>query len=80
MKTIKLDVRKAGVTVTDEMKAAALEANALLHSRKGAGNDFLGWVNLPSSIDAAQLAEVNAQAAKLREKADVIICIGIGGS
>ena len=80
MNTIKLDVRKAGVTVTEEMKAAALEANALLHSRKGAGNDFLGWVNLPTSIDAAQLAEINAQAAKLRERAEVIICIGIGGS
>ena len=80
MKHIKLDVRKSGVAVTEQMKAAALEANALLHSRKGAGSDFLGWVNLPSSIDAAQLAEVNAQAAKLREKAEVIICIGIGGS
>ena len=80
MKTISLDVRKSGVAVTEQMKAAALEANALLHSRKGAGSDFLGWVNLPSSIDAAQLAEVNAQAAKLRDKADVIICIGIGGS
>ena len=80
MKHIKLDVRKAGVTVTEEMKAAALEANALLHSRKGAGNDFLGWVNLPTSIDAAQIAEINAQAAKLRDKAEVIICIGIGGS
>ena len=80
MKTISLDVRKSGVAVTEQMKAAALEANALLHSRKGAGNDFLGWVNLPSSIDAAQLAEVNTQAAKLRDKAEVIICIGIGGS
>ena len=80
MNTIKLDVRKSGITVTEQMKAAALEANALLHSRKGAGNDFLGWVNLPSSIDAAQLAEINAQAAKLRERAEVIICIGIGGS
>ena len=80
MNTIKLDVRKAGVAVTEQMKAAALEANALLHSRKGAGNDFLGWVNLPTSIDAAQIAEINAQAAKLREKAEVIICIGIGGS
>ena len=80
MKTITLDVRKSGVTVTEQMKAAALEANALLHNRKGAGNDFLGWVNLPASIDAAQLAEVNAQAARLREKAEVIICIGIGGS
>ena len=80
MKHIKLDVRKSGVVVTEQMKADALAANALLHSRKGAGSDFLGWVNLPSSIDAAQLAEVKRQAALLRERAEVIICIGIGGS
>ena len=80
MNAIKLDVRKAGVTVTEQMKAAAMEANALLHSRKGAGSDFLGWVNLPTSIDAAQLAELNRQAALLRERAEVIVCIGIGGS
>ena len=80
MEVIKLDVRKSGVAVSEEMKAAAMEANALLHSRKGAGSDFLGWVNLPTSIDAAQLARVSAQAAKLRDKAEVIICIGIGGS
>ena len=80
MNAIHLDVRKSGVAVTEQMKAAALEANALLHSRQGAGNDFLGWVNLPSSIDAAQLAEINRQAALLRDRAEVIICIGIGGS
>ncbi|MDE5637753.1 MAG: glucose-6-phosphate isomerase, partial [Alistipes sp.] len=80
MNTIKLDIRKSGVTVTDAMKAEALAANALLHSKQGAGNDFLGWVNLPTSISAADIEALNAQAAKLKEKAEVIICIGIGGS
>ena len=55
-------------------------ANALLESDKGAGNDFLGWVHLPSSISAAEIEAIEKQAAKLREKAEVIICIGIGGS
>ena len=77
---MKLDVAKSGVVITPEMKAAAQKANELLHSGEGAGNDFLGWVNLPSSIDAEQIAAIEAQAAALRAKADVVICIGIGGS
>ena len=80
MNLMKLDVAKSGVVITPEMKAAAQKANELLHSGEGAGNDFLGWVNLPSSIDAEQIAAIEAQAAKLREKAEVVICIGIGGS
>ena len=42
MKTLELDIRKSGITPTDEMKKAAEAANTLLHSGKGAGNDFLG--------------------------------------
>ena len=80
MSLIKLDISKSGVTVNNEMLAKAQQANELLHSGKGAGNDFLGWVNLPSSIEAEEIAAIEAQAAKLREKAEVVICIGIGGS
>ena len=80
MKNVKLDISKAGVEITAEMEAKAQAANALLHSGKGAGNDFLGWVHLPSSISEADLDAVEAVAAKLRAKADVVICIGIGGS
>ena len=77
---MKLEIAKSGVVIDEQMKAAAQKANELLHSGLGAGNDFLGWVNLPSSIDAEQLAAIEAQAAKLRQKAEVVICIGIGGS
>ena len=80
MELIKLDIRKAGVTPTAELYAQAAAANKMLHTGEGAGNDFLGWVNLPSSIDAAELATIKAQADKLRAKAEVVICIGIGGS
>lgn len=80
MNAIKLDISKSGVVVPAEMQRKAEEANALLHSKKGAGNDFLGWVNLPSSIDEKQIEAIRTQAAKLREKAEVIVCIGIGGS
>ena len=80
MNALKLDITKSGVTIAPDMEKAALEANALLYSGKGAGNDFLGWVHLPSSISAADIEAIEAEAAKLRAKADVVICIGIGGS
>ncbi len=80
MSLMKLETAKSGVVISEEMKAQAAAANKLLHTGEGAGNDFLGWVNLPSSIDAEQIEAIEAQAAKLRAKADVVICIGIGGS
>ncbi len=80
MNALKLDISKTGIEVPSSMQEKALAANALLHSGKGAGNDFLGWVNLPSSISRADIEAIDAAAAKLREKAEVIVCIGIGGS
>ncbi len=80
METLKLDIRKSGIALTDELKARAQAANALLHSGKGAGNDFLGWVHLPSSISDADLEAIETVAAGLRARADLVICIGIGGS
>ncbi|MFR9619857.1 MAG: glucose-6-phosphate isomerase [Rikenellaceae bacterium] len=77
---IKLDLSKSGVEISAQVKEQAQSANALLESKEGAGNDFLGWVNLPSSIDAKQIEAINSAAEKLRSKAEVIICIGIGGS
>ena len=53
-------------------------AHKQLEAKSGPGNDFLGWVHLPSSISAAEIEAIEKQAAKLREKAEVIICIGIG--
>ena len=52
---MKIDYSKTGYEISAEMKAKALAANALLHSGEGKGNDFLGWVKLPSSIDDEQL-------------------------
>ena len=80
MNVLKLDISKAGIEISPRMQAETQAANALLHSKQGAGNDFLGWVNLPSSITADDLAAVTAQAAALKAKAEVIVCIGIGGS
>ena len=80
MKTLKLDISKAGVEITPRMEERTREALSLLYSKQGAGNDFLGWVTLPSSIAPQELLRIGAEAKKLRECADVIICIGIGGS
>ncbi|WP_288237200.1 glucose-6-phosphate isomerase [uncultured Alistipes sp.] len=80
MKNVKLDIAKTGIEISADVEAKAQAANALLHSGEGAGNDFLGWVKLPSSISDAEIAVIEKEAAKLRSKADVIICIGIGGS
>ena len=80
MKTLKLDISKAGVEITPRMEERTREALSLLYSKQGAGNDFLGWVTLPSSIAPQELSRIEAEARKLRECSDVIICIGIGGS
>ena len=48
--------------------------------KTGAGNDFLGWVNLPSEINEGLLADIEKTAADLRKKSDIFVVIGIGGS
>ena len=48
--------------------------------KTGAGNDFLGWVNLPSEIDDSFLADIEKTAADLRKKSDIFVVVGIGGS
>lgn len=48
--------------------------------KTGAGNDFLGWVNLPSEIDESHLADIEKTAAELRKKSDIFVVVGIGGS
>lgn len=60
--------------------AAAADALEKLHKGTGAGNDFLGWVNLPSTTSADLIADIEASAASLRENCEVVVAIGIGGS
>ena len=51
-----------------------------IYNRTGAGNDFLGWVNLPSEIDESLIADIEQTASELRKKSEVFVVIGIGGS
>ena len=84
MKTIKLSIDKAlGCVTRDEVYAYAAkaeESTALLESGKGKGNDFLGWLHLPSSISEAHLSDIEATAESLRSQCEAVVVIGIGGS
>ena len=48
--------------------------------RSGAGNDFLGWVDLPVNYDKEEFARIEAAAEKIRKTCDILVVIGIGGS
>ncbi len=67
-------------SLDDSLRKQAEYCNALLHTGEGKGSDFLGWVNLPSSVTADFLNDIKSTAASLRRLADVVIVIGIGGS
>jgi len=55
-------------------------AHNTLKNATGLGNDFLGWVNLPTDYDKAEFERIKAAAQRIKEKADILIVIGIGGS
>ena len=82
----KLQVKINNVTAT--VSEAAVEALApaaaasieKLVKGTGAGNDFLGWVNLPTRTPSTLIDDINATARRMRETCDVVIAIGIGGS
>ena len=51
-----------------------------IHEQTGAGSDFLGWVNLPTTYDQDEFARIKKSAAKIQADSDVLLVIGIGGS
>ena len=55
-------------------------AHQQLESRSGAGNDFLGWLDLPVNYDREEFARIKEAAKKIREDSDVLLVAGIGGS
>ena len=84
MKNIQLNIAKAeqflvngAVAAYEPQVKAAMET---LEKGTGAGNDFLGWLHLPSSITAEHIADLKATAQVLRENCEVVIVAGIGGS
>ena len=84
MKSISLNITKAasflaeGAVKAYEPKVKA--AQEALENGTCEGNDFLGWLHLPSSITPEFLDEIQAVANTLREKCEVVVVAGIGGS
>ena len=64
----------------DSMKAITLSAAELLKSRKGAGNDFLGWIDLPVNYDKEEFARIKMAAKKIQSDSEILLVAGIGGS
>ena len=66
-----------------EMEAAKAQAELAaktLADKSGLGNDFLGWVDLPTNYDKEEFARIKAAAKKIQSNSDILIVIGIGGS
>ena len=62
------------------MQAEVTAAHELLHTGKGPGNDFIGWVDLPVDYDKEEFARIKVAADKIKKNSQVLVVIGIGGS
>ena len=69
-----------GENEVESMKKLALDAKEVLVSKTGAGNDFLGWIDLPVNYDKEEFARIKQAAAKIQNDSEVLVVIGIGGS
>ena len=63
-----------------EMQAMVTAADKELREGTGAGNDFRGWLNLPTDYDKEEFARIKTAAKKIQDDSDVLVVIGIGGS
>ena len=84
MSYFKLNLENALKFVNKEqveaMKEEVVNAANVLVSQSGAGNDFLGWLNLPLDYDKEEFDRILAAAERIKKQADVLLVIGIGGS
>ncbi len=83
-KHITFDYSKANSFITGEevgyMKKLALDAKEVLVAKTGAGNDFLGWIDLPVNYDKEEFSRIKEAAKKIQSDSEVLLVIGIGGS
>src|SRR5690625_4769596 len=64
----------------DQLSPFVQYAHKALHTQAGSGHDFLGWVYLPESYDRDEFSRIKKTAKKIKQKSDVLLVIGIGGS
>ena len=83
-KTVTFDYSKAASFVSEEelknFKSTVMGAKETLLSKNGAGNDFLGWIDLPVDYDKEEFDRIKKAAKKIQGDSDVLLVIGIGGS
>ena len=81
---VKFDYTNAKQFVSEEeivmMKRTIEDAKKVVLEGNGAGNDFLGWVNLPVDYDKEEFARIKKAAEKIQSDSEVLVVIGIGGS
>ena len=84
MSKVTFDYSKAAQFVSghevEYMKKLTLDAKGVLLNKSGAGNDFLGWVDLPVDYDKEEFARIKEAAKKIQSDSEVLLVIGIGGS
>ena len=84
MEKVTFDYGKSAGFISQEevsyMAKLAEDARQLLVSKSGAGNDFLGWLDLPVDYDKEEFARIKKAAAKIQGDSEVLVVIGIGGS
>ena len=83
-KKLSLDVSQAtkfiDASLYESVKKEVVDAHAVLRSMKGAGNDFLGWLNLPMEYDSDEFLRIQKAAGRIQRQSQVLLAIGIGGS
>ncbi len=77
---MKVDFSNVILNDIDKYEEKALEAFDTLMNKDGEGNDFLGWIDRPVDYDKDEFKRIKKAAASIREKSDVLVSIGIGGS
>ena len=81
---VSFDYSRASSFIRDDevtmMSKLVLDARDLLVSKSGAGNDFLGWIDLPVDYDKEEFGRIQKAAEKIKGDSDVLLVIGIGGS
>ena len=84
MGKITFDYSKTTGFISEEeigyMSRLTEQAKDVLVSKSGAGNDFLGWIDLPVDYDKEEFSRIEKAAEKIKKDSDVLIVIGIGGS
>ena len=84
MSKVTFDYSKAAQFISEHevenMKKLTLDAKEVLLGKSGAGNDFLGWIDLPVDYDKEEFARIKEAAKRIQGDSEVLLVIGIGGS